>query len=328
MKGFTSFVLVLLVCLFAISAAATPEKATEVKYGELDLGYVDKDGDLVADHPEDPSKYLDPDTLIFAYTPVEDPAVYEDVFQGFMEYLSQVTGKKVKWFAVDSYATQVEAMRAGRLHVSGFAAGSVQDAVNHGGFVPLAAMGYEGSMVGYTMQVIVRKDSGLKTIEDLNGKSIAFVSESSNSGYSAPRALLYQLYNMLPDKNYKVAFSGKHDNSILGVYNGDYDAGAIASTVFTRMVNGGRVPAGEEWCDILYESQVFPVTAWGVTNRLSPELTAKIEEAFLTFDFVNSKLHESWPEDDSFIAIDYAKDYEVLRVIRDGSAAVAEILGE
>lgn len=70
------------------------------------------------------------------------------------------------------------------------------------------------------------------------------------------------------------------------------------------------------------------MTAWGVTNRLSPELTEKIKEAFLSFDFANSKLYESWPEDDSFIPIDYAKDYEVLRVIRDGSAAVAELLGE
>lgn len=328
MRKHLCFVLVLLLCMTAVFAQGAQEKSEEVKYGELDLGYVDKDGDMVADHPEDPSEYLDPETLIFAYTPVEDPAVYEDVFQEFMEHLSKMTGKKVKWFAVDSYATQVEAMRAGRLHVSGFAAGSVQDAVNHGGFVPLAAMGYQGSMVGYTMQIIVRKDSGLKEISDLNGKTIAFVSESSNSGYSAPRALLYQLFGMLPEKNYIVAFSGKHDNSILGVYNGDYDVGAIASTVLTRMVNGDRVPDASQWCDVLYESQVFPVTAWGVTNRLSPELTEKIKEAFLSFDFVNSKLHESWPEDDSFIAIDYAKDYEVLRVIRDGSAAVAEILGE
>ena len=65
---------------------------------------------------------------------------------------------------------------------------------------------------------------------------------------------------------------------------------------YTR--NGGRVPAASEWCDVIYESQFFPVTAWGVTNRLSPELTEKIKEAFLSFDFVNSKLYESWPEDE------------------------------
>ena len=328
MKKLFTIMLVLVIGLSLFAQGATEATAEQQQYGELDLGYVDKDGNKVADFVEDPAKQLDPDTLIFAYTPVEDPAVYEDVFAGFMKYMEKVTGKKVKWFAVDSYATQVEAMRAGRLHVSGFAAGSVQDAVNHGGFVPLAAMGTENGMVGYKMQLLVKNTSGIKSIDDIKGKKVAFVSESSNSGYSAPRALLYQNFGLLPGKDYEVAFSGKHDNSILGVYNDDYDVGAIASTVLTRMEKGGRVPDHAGWGSFIYESKVFPVTACGVTNKLKPELAAKIEEAFLTFPWEGSKLKESWPEDDRFIKIDYDSDYEVLRTIRAGSEAVAKLLNE
>ncbi len=40
----------------------------------LDSRYTDADGDLIADIPTDASKLVDPDMLIFAYTPVEDPA--------------------------------------------------------------------------------------------------------------------------------------------------------------------------------------------------------------------------------------------------------------
>ena len=90
--------------------------------GDLDKRYCDNNGDLVADTPTDPSKWLDPDTLIFSYTPVEDPAVYENVFTEFMAYLGKKTGKKVKWYGADSYASQVEAMRSGRLHVAGLLA--------------------------------------------------------------------------------------------------------------------------------------------------------------------------------------------------------------
>ncbi len=39
--------------------------------GQLDERFCDRDGDLTADTPTDASKQLDPDTLIFAYTPVE-----------------------------------------------------------------------------------------------------------------------------------------------------------------------------------------------------------------------------------------------------------------
>ena len=64
----------------AVAALATALPA----YAEFELGdrYTDADGDLIADIPEDESKLIDPDTLIFAYTPVEDPAVYAEVWEG------------------------------------------------------------------------------------------------------------------------------------------------------------------------------------------------------------------------------------------------------
>ena len=39
-------------------------------------------------------------------------------------------------------------------------------------------------------------------------------------------------------------------------------------------------------------------------------------------------MKETWPEDDRFIPVDYAKDYAVLRTIREGSENVAKLLGE
>src|SRR5262249_25281010 len=91
---------------------------------KLDTRFQDGDGDMVADTPTDPSKWVDPATLIFAYTPVEDPAVYAKVWKGFLEHMEKVTGKKVQFFSVQSNAAQIEAMRAGRLHIAGFNTGS------------------------------------------------------------------------------------------------------------------------------------------------------------------------------------------------------------
>lgn len=325
-----SVALVLVLCLVASFAFAqgAKEQAEVVRYGELDTMYVDKDGDMVADPPADSQQWLDPDTLVFAYAPVEDPAVYEEVFVDFQKHLEAKTGKKVRWFAVTSYATQIEAMRAGRLHVSGFAAGTVQDAVNTGGFVPMVIMGAETGMTGYKMAIIAHKDSGIKTIDDLRGKTIAFVSESSNSGYSAPRAILYDQFKMLPSKDYQVAFSGKHDNSIAGVFNGDYDAGAIADTVLQRMVAGNRVPDPAEWMTLIFESQTFPPTAWGVNYRINPDLQAKIRDAFLSYNWAGTLMKETWPENDRFITVNYEKDYAITRAIRTGSEEVAKLLGE
>src|SRR5581483_2842609 len=79
---------------------------------KLDARFTDANGDMVADMPTDPSKLIDPDTLIFAYTPVEDPAVYAKVWTEFLDHLAKTTGKKVQFFPVQSNAAQLEAMRA------------------------------------------------------------------------------------------------------------------------------------------------------------------------------------------------------------------------
>ena len=73
------------------------------------------------------SKLVNPSTLIFAYTPVEDPAVYAKVWDGFIKHLEKVTGKKVVFFPVQSNAAEIEAMRSGRLHVAGVNTGANAD---------------------------------------------------------------------------------------------------------------------------------------------------------------------------------------------------------
>ena len=51
--------------------------AEECPRGDLDSRFCDRDGDLVADPPTDPSKWLNPDTLYFTYTPVDDAEVHK-----------------------------------------------------------------------------------------------------------------------------------------------------------------------------------------------------------------------------------------------------------
>src|SRR5262245_54246719 len=80
--------------------------------GQLDTLYCDENGDLVADAPKDPKKWRDPSTLVFAYTPVEDPAVYQNIFKPFTDYLGQCTGKRVVYYPVQSNSAEIEAMRS------------------------------------------------------------------------------------------------------------------------------------------------------------------------------------------------------------------------
>ena len=54
--------------------------------------------DVVVDRKSKEKKLKDPATLVFAYTPVEDPAVYESVFRPFTDYLGKCTAKRVVFY--------------------------------------------------------------------------------------------------------------------------------------------------------------------------------------------------------------------------------------
>ena len=282
--------------------------------GDLDVQFCDENGDLVADTPKESSEWLDPSTLVFSYTPVEDPTVYENVFTEFMKYLSEKTGKRVKWYGAESYAAQVEAMRSGRLHVAGITTGPTVFGVNLAGYVPMSIMCQGDGTFGYKLQLITQKDSDINEVKDLKGRKVAHVTPSSNSGNQAPRALFKNM-GVTPDVDYEVNYSGKHDNSIMGVANGDYEAAPIASSVLDRMVTKGVV--NKDDLKIIWESDPFPTTSYGFVYNLKPELQEQIKEAFLTFDWKGSGLEEEFGKQaDKFCAITFKKEWNPIRIIQ------------
>ena len=304
--------------LFAMSSVAN---AACMNRGDLDSRYCDEDRDLVADTPTDSGQWLDPDTLIFSYTPVEDPSVYENVFTEFMTYLSRQTGKRVRWYGAESYAAQVEAMRSGRLHIAGISTGPTAFGVNLAGYVPFAIMdGPKG--YGYKLQLITHRDTDIQKVSDLKGRKIAHVTPSSNSGNQAPRALFKDL-GVTPDEDYEVSYSGKHDNSIMGVANKDYDAAPIASTVLDRMVEKGIVKRAD--LRIIWESDPFPTTSYGMAHNLHPSLQKKIRHAFLSFDWSGTGLEKEFGGSnawDKFAPITYKEHWSVIRTIQKHNGIV------
>ncbi|EAU41547.1 phosphate-binding protein of phosphonate abc transporter [Fulvimarina pelagi HTCC2506] len=281
--------------------------------------YQDQDGDLIADIPEDEAEQIDPGTLIFSYTPVEDPAVYEEAWAGFLDHLSEATGKEVQFFPVQSNAAQIEAMRAGRLHVAGVNTGGNPIAVACAGFRPFTIMASEDGSFGYEMEIITHPDSGIEAPADLAGKTVAFTSETSNSGFKAPSAILKSEFDLTAGEDFETTFSGAHDNSVLGVANKDYDAAAIANSVKARMLE--RDVVSEDQLKIVYTSETFPTTGYGTVYNLKPELQEKIKEAFFSFDWEGSALAEEFGKngEDKFIPINFKDDWAVIRQIDEAN---------
>jgi phosphonate transport system substrate-binding protein len=143
------FVWAVAIIAYSVTGAATTLAQECKNRGQLDALYCDENNDLIADVPTDPTKLRDPATMTFSYTPVEDPAVYQKVFEPFTEFLAQCTGKPFVYYHGQSNSAEIQAMRSGSLHVAGFSTGPTGFAVNMAGAIPFAAKGTEKGLQGY-----------------------------------------------------------------------------------------------------------------------------------------------------------------------------------
>jgi phosphonate transport system substrate-binding protein len=297
----------------ALIVVANVSNATAVckQRGSLDVAYCDENRDLLPDAPKDSGQFKNPETLMFMYTPVQDASVNEKIFAPFTKYLAQCTGKNVSYARLQNDADEMEAMRTGQLHIAGYASGTTVFAVNKAGAVPFAAMGTGEKYAGYHLLFIVKSDSPYKKLDDLKGKKVAHVSETSNSGHMAPLALLPRK-GLTPGVDYQPLFSGKHDKSITGVKSGEYDAAPVASDVFHRMVSLGQIKESD--FRVLYSSPRFPTSSIAYAHDLQPALRDKIVKCFFSYRHP-PEIQKAFDNADRFVPVNYAADWEIIRTV-------------
>ena len=302
---------------FALAVIASPALAQDAcpNRGQLDTLYCDEDRDLVADVPKDPAKQKDPSALIFAYSPTENPAVYQHVYQPLMDHLAACTGKRMIYYPVQSNSAQIEAMRAGRLHIALLATGAVGFAVNLAGANPAIVLGSEKGPAGYQLYAIVKADSPYKTLADLKGKKVAHTAPSSNSGNLAPR-VLFPDAGLKPEEDYKPVMSGGHDKSIIGVALGDYDMAPVASDIYDRMLARGQVKP--DATRVIWKSEVFPTSSYSIAHDLKPELAEKLKQCFFNYKFPDI-MKKEYAGEDRFLPMTYKDTWKPIRDVAEKS---------
>lgn len=303
--------------IFACALAAGAAHAQDAckSRGELDTPYCDEDGDLLADTPKDARRLKDPETLFFTNSPLDDPAVFNKLMLPYVEHLAACTGRKVRFYDVYSSAAAIEAMRSGRMHVGTMSSGDTAFAVNVAGAIPFGIRGDANGPQGYQLWVIVKKESPYRKLADLKGKRVAHTSPSSNSGNLAPRTL-FPPDGLVPDRDYKVLFSGKHENSVSGVASGDFDAAPIAHDILVRMADRGVVKM--EDFRIIWKSRNFPPGGLSMAHDLAPALQQKIRDCTYNFKYP-PEMVRGFQGADRWWPIDYRKDWELIRRVAQDS---------
>jgi phosphonate transport system substrate-binding protein len=129
----------------------------------------------------------------------------------------------------------------------------------------------------YVGHIIARADSGFKDLSDLIGHSMAFVSESSSSGYIFP-SLLLKKHGIELSQLREYAFLRSHDAVAYAVLTRQYEAGAAYKGVLELETFRNE----KEQFQILGETEKIWNEPLVMRDSFPESLRTKLQQAFLT----------------------------------------------
>ncbi|MFQ5804783.1 MAG: putative selenate ABC transporter substrate-binding protein [Candidatus Methylomirabilales bacterium] len=225
-----------------------------------------------------------PKLLRVSAIPDENPTELQRKYQPLAEYISQEVGLPVKYVPVVDYAATVEGLAANKLDLvwyGGFT--SVQAVRRTGGTATRLVMRKEDKK--FRSVFITRKGSGIQTLQDLEGRTFAFGSESSTSGHLMPRHFLLE-HGITPESAFsRFSFSGAHDATAAWVEAGKVDAGALSISVWEKLVRTKKVNTDQ--VIVFWTTPPYVDYVWTARGGLPQALKEKITAAFLQLDYQN-----------------------------------------
>lgn len=218
--------------------------------------------------------------LKFGFTPVLGEAEMRAEFEPLMAYLSDVLGRKVGLYIARDYGDLRTQMESGTVDVGSFSPFAYVDA-QRGGKIRIIAQSILDRSATYRGLIIARKDGGIRTVGDLEGKRFAFVDPKSASGYVYPRAMLVEK-GVTPERYFKeTIFAGGHDKVIAAVLDGRVDAGAI----YDGALGVARAKGvATDVLVVLSSTDPIPHDAIAVRLGLDDTLVKKLQAALVDLD--------------------------------------------
>jgi phosphonate transport system substrate-binding protein len=207
--------------------------------------------------------------------------------------LGRATGLQWKVSVPTSYAAQIDALCAGQADVAFIAPLQMTLALDKNCGTPvLAALrkDAEGKLTTtYESQILVRKDSGIRSLADLKGKKFAFTDAISASGFLFPTLLVKNKTGQDPKTFFgSTKFAGGHPQSVLAVYNREVDGSAHFIDARVKDLQTKELAAGMP-ADILTATEVIekagPIPNDGIALRkdFPQDMGARVKRALLDY---------------------------------------------
>ncbi len=197
-------------------------------------------------------------------------------------YLSKKIGMNIKLSVLPRYGNIINNFKSEKMDGAFF--GSFVYALAHAklGIEVLARPVDLNGASTYHGLIFVRKDSGIRSVQDMAGKRFAFVDKAATAGYLLPLSYFHE--HGIDFKTYlkESYFTGTHEDAIYDVLNRKADIGAAKNTVYERLAAADNRIKNE--LTILERSPDVPENGLAVRKDLDDEIKKKLKEALLGMD--------------------------------------------
>jgi phosphonate transport system substrate-binding protein len=227
--------------------------------------------------------------LTVQFVPSQNADTLEAKAKPLEKLLSDELDRPVKVSVSTDYNTIVEAMASKKVDVGFLPPTAYVLAKDQGAAdVILQAQRYgvndkDGSPTdklvdSYKSMFIVKKDSGIDSLEDLKGKKIGYQNVTSSAGYVWPAASLMDV-GLDPLKDVQPVTLKGHDQAVISLLNGDIDA-AVTFQDARTIVQKDYEDVFDQ-TKVIHYTEPIPNDTVAVQSDMDEDLRKDIQEAFI-----------------------------------------------
>ncbi|MFR7485197.1 MAG: phosphate/phosphite/phosphonate ABC transporter substrate-binding protein, partial [Acutalibacter sp.] len=193
-----------------------------------------------------------------AYAPNESNTEAADARQGLADELSEVLGCPVEEIQASDYNAIIEALRTGSAEMAYMGSQALALGVERTDLEPIVMKAEEGDpekAIYHSLLIAKADNSEINSIQDIQGKTMAFVDPDSTSGNLVPTAEIIQAF---PDEELNsdmlhtngdffeaVSYSGSHQAGLQAVIKGDVDVAPISDQILASEIANGAAAEGD-----------------------------------------------------------------------------------
>ena len=246
--------------------------------------------------------------------------------QGLQTYMARELRAPFRVFRGSDYAAVVEAMRAGHSEIAylGPASYGLARRVMGERIAPIFRYIDNEGMEGYYSAMIVKADSPIRQLADMRGKTLGFSDPNSTSGFQVPGWFLRR-QGMDPATFFsRTGFTGSHEQGVMAVINGTFDAAVLAYSnerrnTFQRMVEKGMIPDGA--VRVIWTSPLIPNSPIVMRMDLPVALREEAVAAFAALPERDPQAFRDMSSNARGIAPAKHEDYlDIVAILEDNAA--------